>query len=152
MPCNTANMEQQTDIISLLENKKVKPTANRILVLKGLLSSSRPMSLSDIEDALPTMDKSSIFRVLSLFLERDIVHAFEDGRGVVNYEMCESKGSCNHKDSHIHFYCESCHRSFCMEDLHIPSFRLPEGFRPSSISFVIKGLCPECGRKDSFSD
>lgn len=144
-------MDKQTDIVTLLENKKVKPTANRILVLKGLLSSHHPMSLSDIEDSLVSMDKSSIFRVLSLFLEKDIVHAFEDGRGVINYEMCESSGCCNHKDSHIHFYCESCHRSFCMEKLNIASFNLPEGFTPTSVSFVIKGICPDCKEKGELS-
>jgi len=141
--------EKHTDIFKLLEHKEVKPTANRILVLKGLVSSHRPMSLADIEDALPTMDRSSIFRVLSLFLEKDIVHAFEDGRGVVNYEMCESEGRCNHSDGHIHFYCEGCHRSFCMEELSLPQFELPSGFEASSLSFVIKGLCPACSQKDS---
>jgi Fur family ferric uptake transcriptional regulator len=34
-----------------------------------------------------------------------------------------------------------------MEDIHIPSFELPEGFYPHSISFVIKGECPDCRKK-----
>ena len=137
------------DIISRLESKGIRPTANRILVMKTLMGEQNPQSLSNLERKMVSMDKSSIFRTLTLFLEHDVVHAFEDGRGVLCYELCEEKGACDHHDGHIHFYCESCQRSFCMEDIHIPSFELPEGFYPHSISFVIKGECPECKRKKS---
>lgn len=135
------------DIISRLESKGIRPTANRILVMKTLMCEQNPQSLSNLERKMVSMDKSSIFRTLTLFLEHDVVHAFEDGRGVLCYELCEEKGACDHHDGHIHFYCESCQRSFCMEDIHIPSFELPEGFYPHSISFVIKGECPDCRKK-----
>ena len=135
------------DIISRLESKGIRPTANRILVMKTLMGEQNPQSLSNLERKMVSMDKSSIFRTLTLFLEHDVVHAFEDGRGVLCYELCEEKGACDHHDGHIHFYCESCHRSFCMEDIHIPSFELPEGFYPHSVSFVIKGECPECRKR-----
>lgn len=135
------------DIISRLGSKGIRPTANRILVMKTLMGEQNPQSLSNLERKMVSMDKSSIFRTLTLFLEHDVVHAFEDGRGVLCYELCEEKGACDHHDGHIHFYCESCQRSFCMEDIHIPSFELPEGFYPHSISFVIKGECPDCRKK-----
>ena len=135
------------DIISRLESKGIRPTANRILVMKTLMGEQNPQSLSNLERKMVSMDKSSIFRTLTLFLEHDVVHAFEDGRGVLCYELCEEKGACDHHDGHIHFYCDSCQRSFCMEDIHIPSFELPEGFYPHSISFVIKGECPDCRKK-----
>ena len=135
------------DIISRLESKGIRPTANRILVMKNLMGEQNPQSLCNLERKMVSMDKSSIFRTITLFLEHDVVHAFEDGRGVLCYELCEEKGACDHHDGHIHFYCESCQRSFCMEDIHIPSFELPEGFYPHSISFVIKGECPECRKK-----
>ena len=135
------------DMISRLESKGIRPTANRILVMKTLMGEQNPQSLSNLERKMVSMDKSSIFRTLTLFLEHDVVHAFEDGRGVLCYELCEEKGACDHHDGHIHFYCESCQRAFCMEDIHIPSFELPEGFYPHSISFVIKGECPDCRKK-----
>lgn len=135
------------DMISRLESKGIRPTANRILVMKTLIGEQNPQSLSNLERKMVSMDKSSIFRTLTLFLEHDVVHAFEDGRDVLCYELCEEKGACDHHDGHIHFYCESCQRSFCMEDIHIPSLELPEGFYPHSISFVIKGECPDCRKK-----
>ena len=135
------------EIVHKLEAKGIKPTSNRILVMKALASGENPQSLKDLELKMVSMDKSSIFRTLTLFLEHDAVHAFEDGRGILNYEVSEEEGECDHHDGHIHFYCESCHRSFCMEDIHIPSFELPEGFYPHSVSFVIKGECPECRKR-----
>lgn len=144
---NTNTKMDSQDIIIKLQAKGIKPTANRILVLKELSASSSPQSLSDMEKRMVSMDKSSIFRTLTLFLEHDVVHAFEDGRGILNYELCEEEGKCDHHDGHIHFYCESCQRSFCLEDIHIPSFELPAGFSPHSVSFVIKGECPDCKKK-----
>lgn len=132
------------EIVTMLTHKGVKPTANRILVAKALTGSSTPMSLYDITESIPTMDKSSVFRVLSLFLEHEVVHSFEDGRGVINYEMCKSDGECDRHDNHVHFYCEICRKSYCMEEVSLPKITLPEGFTMHSLSFVIKGLCSKC--------
>ena len=137
---------ENKEIIKKLEQKGIKATTNRILVYKTMVSKAIPLSLGNLEELMVSMDKSSIFRVLTLFLEHDVIHAFEDGRGVLNYELCEEDGKCDHHDGHIHFYCESCQRSFCLEDINIPNFDLPAGFSPHSISFVIKGECPECAK------
>ena len=48
------------DLTACLERKGVRPTANRILVLR-LRESAYPMSLADLENHLETLDKSSIF-------------------------------------------------------------------------------------------
>lgn len=141
-------MMTSDEITKKLEYKGIKATANRILVYRMLAGADNPISLADMERLNLQMDKSSIFRVLTLFLEHDVVHAFEDGRGILNYELCHSEGTCNRKDNHVHFYCESCHRSFCLDDIHIHDIRLPEGSYAHSLSFVVKGECAECRKKN----
>jgi len=136
-------MEHQ-EIEVRLSHKAVKPTANRILVYRQLAAAGRPMTLADLEAAMPQMDKSSIFRVLTLFLEHDVVHSFGDGRGVLNYELCSSDGACSHADGHVHFYCESCQQTYCLEDFPLPDVPLPDGFSAHSASYVVKGECPDC--------
>lgn len=136
------------EIITKLGHKGVKATANRILVYRMLEESDRPVSLAYMERLNLSMDKSSIFRVLTLFLEHDVVHSFEDGRGILNYELCRSDGKCSQSDNHVHFYCESCQRSFCLDDIHIHDIPLPDGFYAHSLSFVVKGECAECRRKN----
>ena len=135
------------ETISRLQHKGIKPTANRILVYRTLCQKASPLSLTNLEAMMPTMDKSSIFRVLSLFLQHDVVHAFEDGRGIINYELCNEQGICDHHDSHLHFYCEHCQRSFCLDSVQLPDFKLPDGFCAHNFSFVIKGLCPQCAKR-----
>ncbi len=129
-----------------LERKGVKPTSNRILVLKALEKTRHPVSLSDLEEILFTMDKSSIFRVMCLFHEHDVVDSFEDGRGIVNYELCGSEGKCDHSDAHLHFYCKNCHLSYCLRDIKPSDVNLPEGFVAESYSLVVNGLCSECSK------
>ncbi len=135
------------ETILRLQHKGIKPTANRILVYRTLCQKASPLSLTNLEAMMPTMDKSSIFRVLTLFLEHEVVHSFEDGRGLLNYELCGHHGPCKHDENHIHFYCEICQRSFCLEDAQMPDIQLPEGFEAHAMSFVIKGVCAECKAK-----
>lgn len=132
------------EAVRLLALKGIKATANRILVYRELAAAGRPLTLADLEMTMPQMDKSSIFRVLTLFVEHDVAHSFSDGRGVLNYELCHDHGACHHDDGHLHFYCERCRRSFCLDDVTLPDIELPEGFVPRSSSFVVVGLCPEC--------
>lgn len=134
------------EIEQILECHGIKPTANRLIVLKTLIAQHRPLSLSMLENILLSMDKSSIFRVLSLFFEHDVVHTFEDGRGILNYELCHHHHG-KHDSTHAHFYCESCARSFCLEDIPVGNIQLPTGFVAHSVSFVIKGVCPDCQSK-----
>ena len=132
--------------IAMLEGRGIKPTANRLLVLRTLCAMGRPVSLGELEMTMETMDKSSIFRVLSLFAEHHLVHAIEDGSGMMKYEICEGEGCCSIDDMHTHFYCEVCHRTFCFKTIHIPGIELPEGFKMTSINYMVKGTCPHCSR------
>lgn len=139
-------MEEKSEI-RILEKKGVKPTANRILVLRALLAAACPVSLPELEEVLERMDKSSIFRVLGLFLEHRVVHTIDDGSGALKYELCDGETVCSVDDMHIHFHCEACHRTYCFKTLHIPSIVLPEGFVMQSVNYVVKGLCPTCASK-----
>ena len=136
---NYRRMDQSC--IELLESHDIKPTANRILVLGAMLRASQSLSLSDLEANLETVDKSSIFRTLNLFRRQQLVHSFEDGSGSEKYEII---GLGDEADMHTHFYCESCHRTFCFKSIGIPSIDLPEGFTMSSVNYMVKGICPQC--------
>ena len=129
---------------TILERRGVKPTSNRLLVLRAMFKASRPVSLSELETELDTVDKSSIFRVLTLFVSHHVVHAIEDGSGTMKYEVCTGEDRCSLSDMHTHFYCESCHRTFCFKSIGIPSIDLPEGFTMCSVNYMVKGICPQC--------
>lgn len=136
-------MKQAEEILSI---KGVKPTANRVLVLRTLLNTERPVSLSELEDELPYMDKSSIFRTLTLFKEHHVTHEIDDGT-TLKYEACHSEHECSVSDMHTHFHCEVCQQTFCLHDIQIPTVQLPEGYETHAINYMIKGICPQCAEK-----
>ena len=128
----------------LLKKGDVKPTSNRLLVLRELLTARRPMSLMDIEDAIETMERSSVLRVLTLLTRHDVIHTLEDGRGVTRYEICHGESHCTPADMHAHFYCEKCGRTICFEEIPTPAISIPGGFEIRSVNYMLKGICPEC--------
>ncbi len=136
---------KHSDINEYLAAHGVRPTANRILVLRALADAARPVSMTDIEIALDTVDKASIFRVLELFASKDIVHEIDDGSRSVKYELCHSDPRRSHDDQHVHFVCERCHKVMCLDDITVPEVSLPPKFKPRAVNYIIKGVCPECG-------
>ena len=131
----------------ILQKKGVKATPNRILVLRSLCRYTRPVSLPELEIDTHPMDKSSIFRVLNLFVKQHVVHAIEDGSGILKYEVCHGGDHCTLKDMHVHFHCLECGKTFCFETIHIPEIKLPEGFEVDGINYLVKGICPDCSHK-----
>ncbi len=137
------NEKETTDY---LLHHNVKPTANRIVVIKALAESDRPLTMRELEEKILSIDKSGIFRALSLFRDHHIVHVIDGEEGGVRYELCRSTCHEQCDDSHVHFYCEQCHRTFCLTDLALPTIDLPEGYRPTSANYIIHGICPNCNK------
>lgn len=135
------------EIEAVLAGKGIKPTANRILVLNALMQASRPVSLADLEAALHPMDKASVFRVLELFAEKEVIHVIEDGSRSLKYEFCHSPSHHSVSDQHVHFYCEKCDKVYCFDDIAVPQVEIPADFQVKSINFMFKGICPDCDRR-----
>ncbi len=135
------------NIEDLLAAKGIKATPNRILVGRCLRDFGRPASMTDVEAKIHSIDKSSVFRVLSLFEERELVHIIDDGSGSMKYELCYGEEGHTMSDMHIHFKCEACGGIFCIESEHVPEVILPEGFTLRGVNYVAKGVCAQCNRK-----
>ncbi len=140
-------MNDEEFFIKKMEQRGIKPTAIRLLVLREMFRGDETVSLPQLERLLPTVDKSSISRTLSLFLLHRLIHVVDDGSGSLKYNVCSDDCDCGIDDNHTHFYCENCHRTFCLKRIHVPVVELPEGFQLTSINYVIKGLCPACSEK-----
>ena len=136
------------EYVEMLERHGVKVTANRIVVARELDRSSQPMTMAELERKILTIDKSGIFRVLTLFKAHPLVHVIEDGGGAgARYELCRSRHGDFDDDEHPHFHCEACGRTFCLEDIPVPVVNLPAGYEEESVNYMVTGLCPECRKK-----
>lgn len=129
-----------------LEDRGIKPTSVRLLILKEMLSGKEAFSLRSLEDALDTVDKSTLSRTISLFHEKLLIHSIDDGSGTMKYSVCNSDCMCSLGDLHVHFTCRKCGQTFCLESISIPSVQLPKGFLLENVNFVLKGLCDSCSK------
>ena len=136
-----------TTYIQQLENRGIRPTAIRLLILKAMVESPQAFSLSSLEETLDTVDKSTLFRTITLFHNQHLIHSIDDGSGSIKYSVCSSDCMCQIKDLHAHFCCEKCKKTFCMKTVPIPNVELPQKFVLSSVNFVLKGLCDKCSEK-----
>ena len=127
-----------------LSLRDIKPTAMRLLILRTMMEMKRAVSVTDLEDKLDTVDKSTIFRTLTLFLSHHLIHGVDDGSGSLKYAVCEDCCMRTVEDQHMHFYCEQCHKTYCIRSVHAPTVNLPEGFMQTGINYVIKGICADC--------
>ena len=137
--------EERIEEILLAHN--IRPTANRIIIAKALANGDNLMSMKVLEQKILTIDKSNIFRTLTLFKKHHLVHQVEEGNGMVGYELCLSHSDDKDDDLHVHFYCKVCHNTVCLPKLPIPPVSLPNEYIQHEANYVVKGICPQCAKK-----
>ena len=105
----------------VLRQAGVRLTAVRLLVWRNIRHGfSDAFSLADLESKLPTVDRSTLFRTLTILADAHLLHETDDGSGSQKY---------------------------CLTNVHIPSVPLPEGFDVEETEYVVKGYCPNCQRR-----
>lgn len=131
-----------------LKERDIRPTAARLLILKEMLSMSnhQAFSLLDLENRLDTIDKSTLYRTITHFHENLLIHSIDDGTGSIKYSVCRRGCDCSVQESHVHFSCIKCNRTFCFDNIAIPKVQLPKGFEYESANFVFKGVCHDCAK------
>ena len=121
-----------------LDRRGIKPTAIRLLVIKAMMQAERAVSLLDLETLLDTVDKSTISPYHRSLLVSSPHTQHRRWERSLKYAVCDNSCNCVVQDLHSHFYCEKCHRTFCLEGTHIPVIDLPKGFTLHSINYVLK--------------
>jgi Fur family ferric uptake transcriptional regulator len=127
-----------------LEQKEVRPTAMRLLVLETLQKQKAAVSLQDLEDTFEKADRITLYRTLKTFQEKGLIHSIEDGTGATKYALCQEGCECAPEDMHVHFFCNSCEDTFCLPKFKIPEVSLPNGFVPMETNLLVKGICSNC--------
>ncbi len=134
-----------SDIEKFLKEKKVLPTAMRILIYRVMAQKEVAMALSDIENAFGKADRTTLYRTLKTFEEKGIVHQIDDGTNISKYALCEPGCNCElDQDLHLHFHCSNCDETVCLTEHKIPHINLPEGYVAEEANLVLKGICEKC--------
>ena len=127
-----------------LDNAGIRVTAVRLMIWRHIRHSfTDAFSLADLEEALPTVDRSTLFRTLTLLTEAHLLHDIDDGSGSQKYCVChlDDTSRC---EGHVHLTCRICHRTYCLTNIRIPQVPLPSGFVAEETEYVVKGVCQNC--------
>lgn len=127
----------------ILTEAGIRPTAIRQMVLKEIIAYDHTFTLNEMEQRIGTIDRSTLFRTLMLFVGRKILHDIDNGSGSKLFCRCECTHS-HHHAPHIHFTCTVCHETFCIKDIDISTIPLPTGYEVTEVNLVMKGICPKC--------
>lgn len=127
-----------------LSKRNVRPTAMRELVMEALIEQKTAISLSDLEMKFKKADRVTLYRTLKTFEENKLIHHIDDGTGSIKYALCAESCQCEPEDLHVHFLCKKCHKTYCLNDIPIPSVILPANFELEGINMVVNGICENC--------
>jgi Fur family ferric uptake transcriptional regulator len=99
---------------------------------------------SDLEESLDSQfDRVTIYRTLKTFVDKDVVHKVLDDSGATKYALCSHEEE-DHNHEHVHFKCEICGETTCLESISLPSIKLPAGFKKKDMSLLVQGVCNKC--------
>tara|TARA_Y100000589_G_scaffold97619_1_gene92197 strand:- start:2716 stop:3144 length:429 start_codon:yes stop_codon:yes gene_type:complete len=135
------------DAKEILKKTGLKFTENRKIILQIFISTDYALSFNDINSVIEhKLDKVTIYRTLKSFEENGIIHEVIDGSNKIKYALCNNKScsSNHHNDSHVHFKCNDCEKTYCLDDIMIPRVKLPSDFKLESQSVFIQGKCEKC--------
>ena len=120
--------EEQT-----LKNAGVRVTAVRLLIWRTIGREFHGIfNLADLEEKLPTVDKSTLFRTLNLLSEKHLLDAIDDGSGSQKYCLRSADDPLSGV-RHVHFSCRICHQTTCLTNVKLPEVTLPDGFTVENV-------------------
>ncbi|WP_295126978.1 Fur family transcriptional regulator [uncultured Chitinophaga sp.] len=138
--------KQQERIEQMLRLNKLSVTETRTKMLEMFLQSKSALEHASFEKLNgKAFDRVTIYRTLQTFLDKGIVHKIPTTDTSVRYALCKS--DCKeheHHDHHIHFQCDNCGSTTCLDGTDVPPIQLPNGFAAKNVEVVVSGVCKEC--------
>lgn len=134
------------EAINILKNSRLSITENRIKILTFFLQAKKALSHSEIENKFnDQLDRATIYRTLSSFMEKGVIHSIPTDDYFTLYALCKNECTENHHhDEHIHFVCDVCKKTNCLDKVIVPTVLLPKGYKAKEVKMIIKGQCNEC--------
>ncbi len=137
-------MSEHVDVI--LKKNQLSITGSRKKILQLFITSGGALAHADIERrAGLKFDRVTVYRTLQTFVDKGIIHSIPTADNSVKYALC--KEDCrdgHHHDNHVHFICNSCEKTICLDTVIVPVVQLPQEFAPVHSHMVVTGVCREC--------
>lgn len=147
--CSEIKLLMITEIHNILKKNNLSVTENRVSILSLFLKSRLPLTHAQIEQmSTNKLDRVSIYRTLQVFVEKGILHHIPTANDSIVYALCQDECSTHHQhvDDHVHFFCNTCLKYYCIEQVQIPTIQLPNGYLAHEKQVVIQGICKQCNQ------
>lgn len=133
-------------VSGLLKRNNLSVTGSRTKILQLFLEQPGALAHGDIEKkAGEKFDRVTIYRTLQTFVDKGIIHTIPTADNSIRYALCKDECSeGHHHDHHIHFVCNSCHNTYCLDDVVTPEIKLPKGYQAGHVEVVVEGVCKNC--------
>lgn len=133
-------------IHTILKKSQLSLTDSRKAILKLFLESNGALEHSVIEkETKDQFDRVTIYRTLQTFQKSGIIHTIPSTDSIVRYALCQHECSGgHHHDNHLHFLCDQCGVTYCLQNIVVPLVALPQGFTATAVDVLVNGVCREC--------
>lgn len=133
-------------LLNIFKKNQLSITDGRKKILELFLNSDGALAHADIEkNTGASFDRVTVYRTLQTFVDKGIIHIIPTTDNSILYALC--KDNCeagHHHDDHVHFVCDACSKTICLEEVTVPLVKLPTGFKPSYAAMVVNGICSDC--------
>jgi len=131
---------------AILRKHGLKVTHPRLTVLEKIFSKDTATSQPELEKSVgDNIDRVTLYRVLSAFEEKGIIHKIFDLHGTATYALCSTTCTTHqHHDEHVHFTCSECNSIYCLQEIKLPEISLPAGFSIAQVAVNAIGICNKC--------
>ena len=138
--------KQQLQVDDILKKNQLSVTGSRKSILELFLASNGALAHADIEKRTgEKFDRVTVYRTLQSFMEKGIIHTIPSSDNSIRYALC--KDDCSeghHHDNHVHFLCNECGKTICLDSVTVPEVKLPKGFKPLERQMIVSGICGDC--------
>jgi Fur family ferric uptake transcriptional regulator len=143
---STQKHDTENTVALLLRQNNLSVTSSRQKILQLFIEHPGALAHGDIEKkAGERFDRVTIYRTLQTFMDKGIIHSIPSADNSIRYALC--KDECregHHHDHHIHFICENCGQTYCLDDVVTPEIKLPRGYIAKHAELVVEGICRAC--------
>jgi Fur family transcriptional regulator, ferric uptake regulator len=131
---------------TILKEHDLRITQVRLELLNYFQDQKKALSHADLElHFQKNFDRVTIYRTLTSFLEKGLLHKIPDDSGIAKYAICHHEGiEHDHDDHHVHFKCRKCEKIECLHNLEIPKLHLPKRYKMENANLLIEGICAVC--------
>lgn len=129
-----------------LKKNNLSITGSRRKILQLFLEHTGALAHGDIEKkAGGKFDRVTVYRTLQSFVDKGIIHTIPTADNSIRYALCRDECSeGHHHDHHVHFICNNCKKTYCLDDVVTPDIRMPKGYTTDHVEVVVEGVCKNC--------